>query len=777
MPTLRLTLPDGEHQLPDDRPLYLWTEGDRLRVTADRPPSQRGVGLGYFSPMLGSWWLNLEGDRQEILLLDGQPVSAGRLRLPRAGAELRLATVPTSPATASQAPFDTPQFDRDGTEPQRDDGPRSEAFASLTPPTGAAQQGARASWSIGPVGTSADIKIDDPQIRPNHGRLRRAPDGRWWVTADAGPIYVNGVRTRWAALSEGDAFVIGQTAVTITRQPATTTAPVEVSAGQGLSVDLDRVTLRRGSTTLLDDVSLHVRAGEVVALIGPSGSGKTSLVKLLLGEYQPDSGMVRIGAANGAVRQQVRYVPQSDDLYPSLTVYETLLYAARFRWESNTRSAQLEKQVRDVIDWLGLAERAEAVIGSLSGGERRRVSIGTELVGRPQLLLLDEPTSGLDLGKDRDIMRRLGAISQELHCTIIVVTHTLTHLRDAGASVLVLGKGGRLAYRGNPDQAPEENGHHSWADWLTYLDTVRPRAALRNPDLNGARPVRARPAGGGVLTNRSVLGLITTPERQTRAFLTALHRQFMLLWRRGPRSLAALFGMPLLGVLVAIAASPGGLRSGGNSIQALAILVTIAALTGASLTYHELVSESSILRRDWRVGISVVSLLLAKAATVAAVCAVLASAMTFVFTPRGLPSSADALPAPVALFLTLFSAMIASAGLGMAISSVSGTLERAVTFSTALAVVQVALNGSLFQLTGLWRWAAAVLPSRQGFNAMASYADMNRFRGPGTREALWSVSEARFWHPLLFCLLIFFMSTAAAVAVTTKAWRTGKSVR
>jgi ABC-type multidrug transport system ATPase subunit len=776
VPTLHLTLPDGEHQLPGDQPLYLWTEGDRLRVTAHRPPSQATAQLGYFSPMLGSWWLNLNGDRHEILLLDGQPVAAGRLRLPLAGAKLSLASTPVPAAALEHVLPDQPQFGFDFLD--ADQARHTDAPPSPSPSTSAGRRTARTSWAIGPTGSSADIRIDDPQIRPNHVRLQRARDGRWWVTADAGPVYVNGVRTRWAALREGDTFVVGQTAVTITRQSATADAPVQVSAGRGLSVDLDRVSLRRKSTTLLDDISLHIPAGKLVAVVGPSGSGKTSLVKLLLGEHKPDSGRVRIGATNGAVRQQVRYVPQSDDLYPSLTVYETLLFAARFRWDSDVPSAQLDSQVRQVIEWLGLAERAEAAVGSLSGGEQRRVSIGIELVGRPQLLLLDEPTSALDLGKDRDIMRRLAEISYEFHCTIILVTHTVTHLRDAGADVVVLGKGGRLAYVGDPDQALADNGHNNWADFLTQLDTPRPRVALRTPFTNKVHPAQASPAQAraGVLTNRSVRGLVTTPERQTRAFLTALRRQFTLLFRRGPRSLAALFGMPLLGVLVAIAASSHGLRSGGNSVQALAILVTIAALTGASLTYHELVSESPILRRDWRVGISVVSLLLAKAVAVAAVCAVLASAMTIVFMPRGLPTAADGLPAPAALCLTLFSVMIASAGLGLMVSSVSGTLERAVTFSTALAVVQVALNGSLFELTGPWRWVASVLPSRQGFNAMASYADMNRYRGPGVRDALWESGVSHLWQPLFACLLIFVVAMAAAVVVTTRAWRTGAPV-
>jgi hypothetical protein len=234
--------------------------------------------------------------------------------------------------------------------------------------------------------------------------------------------------------------------------------------------------------------------------------------------------------------------------------------------------------------------------------------------------------------------------------------------------------------------------------------------------------------------------------------------------------------LPLLGVLAAVAASPHGLQSGGETTQALAILVTIAALTGASLTYHDLVSEGAILRRDWRVGISTASLLLSKVVTVGAVCLVLAAAMTAVFSPSGLPPTADGLAPAAALFLTLFAVMVASAGLGLMISALSRSLERAVTWSTGLAVLQVILNGSLFELTGKWRLAASVLPSRQGFDAMASYADMNRLRPPGIyHDALWTAGVAHFWHPLIFCGLILAVSTSVAMWVMAKAWRTGRS--
>src|SRR5688500_14572495 len=103
---------------------------------------------------------------------------------------------------------------------------------------------------------------------------------RQWCADDVGGSRRGRCLRRW------------QTAVTVTPGLIPAAPPVQVSAGRGLSVDLSGVTVRRDGTTLLDNATLHVGAGEMAAIVGPSGSGKTSLVKLLLGEYKPDSGTV-----------------------------------------------------------------------------------------------------------------------------------------------------------------------------------------------------------------------------------------------------------------------------------------------------------------------------------------------------------------------------------------------------------------------------------------------------------------------------------------------------
>ncbi|MGN9914179.1 ATP-binding cassette domain-containing protein [Phytohabitans sp. LJ34] len=616
-------------------------------------------------------------------------------------------------------------------------------------------------WTIGRAGAGADLEVDDPSVHARHAMLEIDARGRWRVSEAAGRVFVNGARAARAVLDEGGTFVIGQTTVTaspmafVDDRLRDTHAALSVSAGRGLSVEVREVTVARHGHILLDDVTLRIEAGEIVAVVGPSGAGKSSLIKLLLGEYQPLRGSVTIGGAQrgraSSGRQQVRYVPQSDDLFDDLTVAETLTLAARLRAAGDAPRDEVTGRVREALSWLSLVDRAGHRVGALSGGERRRVSIGTELVGRPQLLLLDEPTSGLDLGKDRDVMVRLRGISREYHCTTILVTHTVAHLDQADRLVLV-GRGGRVRYSG-PPVAPESLGHRGWADLLVDAD----RAPVRGAAAPARRPAR-RPRP------RRTAGFTTT------GFLDVLVRQATLVVRRGPKSLAMLTALPVVGTALAIVSSAGGLVPGPETTQVLSILVTVAALTGAALTYLDLVQERDILRRDWRIGVSAGKLLTAKVAVYTAACVVLSLAITLVYAcARPLPTPALGLSPLLLLFGATFMTMVSSMGLGLLVSSLADSVEQAITYNTVLAICQVALNGALFKVP---LWLTVLLPSRLGLGMVASYADLNtEWVVDGRQDPMFE--NGAVWVPLAVVLmaLVGIWSTVLAVYRTERRWR------
>jgi len=760
----------GPRALAADDVHYLWRDGAGLAIRpteADDDDPDRG--LGYFIRLLGRWFFHAANvPAARVLRIDGRPVVNVRQELASTGSvRVRLATdVSTGPLRPRKpaAPHDRPAAGSDGPAAGSDGagaGPDRPAAGRAERPS----RGARR-YSIGRTGTHADIEIDDPLIQARHATVRLDSQGRWWIS---GEIFVRGERHMSATLSEGDIFVIGQTAVTVSAAllpgggriagPIAEVRPVphrvrrRPSAETGLSVSLRNVTVYgTHGRKRLDDVTLDIRPMEVVAVVGPSGAGKSSLIDVLLGELPEDEGTVRIGPGPQTDpqlrRQQVRCVPQGDEgLFWLLTVRETLTYAAQLRAAADTSRREIDERVGQVLRRLRLEDAADSRLDALSGGQRRRVSIGTELVGDPQLLLLDEPTSGLDPGKDRAIMQDLREIAASYHCTVVIVTHATEHLGFVD-KIVTVGKGGRMRDAGPPRDVLAALAQPSWADLMIELDRKPPEPDTARPQPVGSRPRPALPA-----------------KRDRKGMGTLVRRQIVLITRRGRGSIAVLFLVPALCTLLAIVASRTGLAPSAGMSSVLSILATVAALSGASLTYPDIVNDTPKLRREFRVGIEAYAMVLAKASVYAGVCALLAGLITGLFVvARDLPPAAYGIAPVLMLYLVVLLTMLASMSLGLLISAGAPSLERAVTWSTLLAVLQVALGGTLFHLKGLFGLLTAVLPARLGVAAIASYANFNSYRMPPLfRDSLWNRGAAHWW--LLIFLLAGVMAAAIAGAI------------
>jgi ABC-type multidrug transport system ATPase subunit len=207
---------------------------------------------------------------------------------------------------------------------------------------------------------------------------------------------------------------------------------------------------------LLDNINLVVNPGEFVTLLGPSGSGKSTLMDCLNGRRRATSGRV---LANGEdfyrhfdnFRQSLGYVPQKDIVHTQLTVSRALLYTARLRLPLDTSPDELLARVESVLKEMELIPHRDTLIGDLSGGQIKRVSLGAELLGQPALLYIDEATSGLDAGTEARMMRLFRGLADEGK-SIICITHNVDNV-DQCHLVLVLARG-KLMYYGPPLEAP-----------------------------------------------------------------------------------------------------------------------------------------------------------------------------------------------------------------------------------------------------------------------------------------------------------------------------------
>jgi ABC-type multidrug transport system ATPase subunit len=194
------------------------------------------------------------------------------------------------------------------------------------------------------------------------------------------------------------------------------TAPSETGRAVGARIDVIDVGQHARERQILDEVSLSIEPGELIALAGGSGAGKTTLLEILAGLRAPSRGQVTYDGvridARATRHSGIGYVPQDDIIHGEMPLRRTLQYAARLRLPAGTSSTQADRVVDDILRELDLADRRDVAVRMLSGGQRKRASIAVELLTRPGTFFLDEPTSGLDPSTSAEVVRLLRRLTR-----------------------------------------------------------------------------------------------------------------------------------------------------------------------------------------------------------------------------------------------------------------------------------------------------------------------------------------------------------------------------
>jgi ABC-type multidrug transport system ATPase subunit/pSer/pThr/pTyr-binding forkhead associated (FHA) protein/ABC-type multidrug transport system permease subunit len=482
----------------------------------------------------------------------------------------------------------------------------------------------------------------------------------------------------------------------------------------GLSLTAQLVSVRVGALRILHPTSLSVAPGEFLALIGPSGSGKTTLLKCLAGVGEPTGGQVLVGTDPLELRlTEVGYVPQSDVVHDRLTIREALLYAAKLRLPSDTRPNEHAGGVEDVLGELRLGDHRDTAVGRLSGGQRKRVACGVELIGKPTMLLLDEPTSGLDPALERRLMvtfRRLADTGRG----IVVVTHATSSLSLCD-TVAVMGPGGHLLFAGSPQEALEHFQVPAYDEIYNAIDLAE--APLQTDEGPAPHQPHARRR---LLSGRSLASHTAT--------LTARYARTML---RDWRTLAILLGQaPVIAALIAVLypvhllALPD--RQPTRSAQFIFLLVTAALWLGLIDSCREIVKERSIIMRELAVGVRLDAYLLAKASVLfllaAVQCVLLVSVATLIQPLHARPSTYLELTA----LLTLTS--WCTVGIGLVVSSLARSVDQATSLIPLLLIPQLLFGAALVPFARMGtviKGLADVMISRWAFAGAGHTIHMN----------------------------------------------------
>jgi sulfate transport system ATP-binding protein len=223
-----------------------------------------------------------------------------------------------------------------------------------------------------------------------------------------------------------------------------------------MSIEVRNIRKNFGSFVALDDVSLDIPTGELVALLGPSGSGKTTLLRIIAGLELPDKGEVRFDseeATNRSVRDRnVGFVFQHYALFKHMTVFENVAFGLRVRPRKiRPPEEEIRAKVHDLLKLVQLDWSGERYPSQLSGGQRQRIALARALAVEPKVLLLDEPFGALDAKVREELRRWLRRLHDELHVTSIFVTHDQEEALELANRVVVLNEG-KIEQIGTPEE-------------------------------------------------------------------------------------------------------------------------------------------------------------------------------------------------------------------------------------------------------------------------------------------------------------------------------------
>jgi ABC-type Fe3+/spermidine/putrescine transport system ATPase subunit len=208
------------------------------------------------------------------------------------------------------------------------------------------------------------------------------------------------------------------------------------------SVTLENVSKNFGATRVLENIDWEIRDGEFMVLIGPSGCGKTTLLKVILGALEPDSGYVymdkklinNVPIAN----RNIGFVPQDFGLFPHLTVYDNIAYGLKIRRYLNEKIDSRVKELMRMLKLNGLEKRKP---NQLSWGQQQRAALARALAIEPNLLLLDEPLSAVDWTTRQEITQDIKRLQEKLKITAVYVTHDIEEALELGHRVTVMNQG------------------------------------------------------------------------------------------------------------------------------------------------------------------------------------------------------------------------------------------------------------------------------------------------------------------------------------------------
>ena len=605
-----------------------------------------------------------------------------------------------------------------------------------------------------PNSTSA-IELDAPTVSRLHAIINPDRKGGYLLQdRSTNGTFVNGKRLdKSYRLNKGDTIQIGPYVLLFTGFALELT-----NANNQIRLDAHELKFQvkdaKGNTlTILNNVCLVLEPGQLVAFVGGSGAGKSTLMKALLGIAPISSGNVYLNGDNlrqnwGIYRSQVGYVPQDDIIHRALTVEEVLRCACQLRLPPDIN---INEVIGNTLEQIKLSHVRNTLVSSLSGGQRKRVSIGVELLADPKLFFLDEPTSGLDPGLDKEMMQLLREQADRGR-TIALVTHATDNIGICDR-IAFMGLEGNLCYYGPPEEAlsffQRNSGHFEdehfgdFADIYIELNKGKNKAAIAERVSYWSRIYAKSPEYESYILNSLSPGKENqqTANTTTKAGISPF-AQLVLLCKRywklvsrdrvslyltllaGPITIA-LTGLPLRNEQPLSFVNTPSVTQASLALRLLFIFSCIAIWIGLSNTIREIVKEGAIYFRERLLNLRLLPYLTSKLiirgglALAQTLLISLVVLLVFEAPKSGLISWS------IGFAITTFLTLLASTSLSLMLSAFVKTENEGNGILPLVMIPQIIFSGVLFTLESWSSKLSWLMLSRWSIGAYGSLADVN----------------------------------------------------
>ncbi|HEY9810849.1 MAG TPA: ATP-binding cassette domain-containing protein [Halomicronema sp.] len=579
----------------------------------------------------------------------------------------------------------------------------------------------------------ASLQLDSPIVSRRHATIQPTNQGKYLLQdTSANGVFVNDKKVNNSIiLPDNSTLRIGPFTLFLRGDL------LEVlDQGNQIRLDAESLIIQKR----LENITLAIEPGQFVALVGGSGAGKSTLMRTLLGIEQTVGGKVYLNGDDlrknfNIYRTQIGYVPQDDIIHQDLTVSEVLTYAAKLRLPPDTDVRQI---VQKTLEDIEMTHRQKALVKELSGGQRKRVSIGVELLADPKLFFLDEPTSGLDPGLDKKMMLLLRKLANQGR-TIVLVTHATANIKLCDR-VVFLGRGGHLCYFGPPQEAFDffEIKNDDFADIYNKLEESE-KAPLSYAAKFHQSPLYqkyienhlSRPGSNSPHT-------ASIPKQVQPLFFQQLtllsQRYFQLISRDKVNIGLALFTAPIGISLITLAIKDKNPLILGEepdptlaplALRVLFVFTCAAIWVGLSTSLQEIVKEAAIYVRERLVNLGLFAYLGSKVLILAGLAILQALLMSLVILIGFKSPTLELISWPVGVTITTFLTLFTCMSLGLMVSALVKNASQANSALPLLLLPQIIFSGVLFKMEGAASYISWLMLSRWSVGAYGALVNVN----------------------------------------------------